>query len=285
MNTNKMFSPLVGRYRGGRNFKVKKRAKVRKEEWRRIRTNLRRVLIFFILLGIILLFFLLQAECKKFLFSSPVFKIREIEIRGISEEKANALIKKTNLEEGKNIFRFNLKEVSARLSRELPIRKVVILRHLPDKIIIEVEKRIPLAIVKWNSQIFGIDMDGVVLYQPPNFSILPEVKGILEQRPLPGVKVKDNDLKIVMEILDLFAKTLPDFRIQAIDLSQKRRIILSFDENSCLYLSSENLTNNFSRLKRVLADLSQKDIKYKYIDLRFKDIYVQPVEKKKKNER
>jgi len=260
-----------------KNFKVKKRPKVKREEWRRIKTNLRRILIFSILLGVILLFFLLRAECKKFLLSSPAFKIREIEVRGIAKEKADALIEKSNLKKGENIFCFNLKEISGALIQERSIRKVVILRHLPDKIIIEVEQRIPLAIAQWDGQIFGIDQDGVLLQEPPNFSLLPEVKGILEKRPLSRAEVESEDLKIIMEIQNLFSKTLPNFRIRSLDLAQKRKIVVFFNENSCLYLSSENLASNFSLLKRVLADLSQKDIKYEYIDLRFKDIYVKPV--------
>lgn len=257
-------------------FKVKKRPKVKREDWKKIRANLRKILIFFIFLGIIVLFFLLRAECKRFLFSFSGFKIKEIEVRGANKGRIDSLIKKANIEKGENIFNLNLNEISSQISQELLIRKAVIFRHLPDKIIIEVEERTPFIITKWKEQIFGVDQDGVILPEPFNSSSFLEVKGILEKRPFSGEKIDIIDIEMVSEIQRLFSKTLPNFRISSLDLSPKHKIILSFNE-SCLYLSTENLANNLPSLKRVLADLSQKGVEYEYIDLRFKDIYVKPV--------
>ncbi|MCK4245100.1 MAG: FtsQ-type POTRA domain-containing protein [Candidatus Omnitrophica bacterium] len=272
-------------------FKVKKRAKVKREEWRKTRANLRKILIFSIILGIIILFFLAREECKRFLFSFPGLRIREIEVRGVvSEEKADFLIKRANIKKGENIFNLNLNKLSSRLSQELLIRKVVILRHLPDSIIIEVEERKPFIVTKWNGRTLGIDREGVILPEPLDSSSFPEIKGILKKRPFLGKRIDTVDIGTITEIQELFSKTLPGFQISSLDLSQKHKIILFFDkkgiypvrdQRSCkVYLSKENLANNLSRLPRVLADLSQKGVEYEYIDLRFKDIYV-----KRKDER
>ena len=256
-------------------FKVKKRAKVREEEEREIKANLRKMLIFFILLGIVILFFFAQKECKKFLFSFPGLNLEEIEVRGTSQEKAEELIKKVNLKKGRNIFKLNLNEISHQLSQELLIRKVVILRHLPNKIVIKVEGRKPIIVTKWDKQIFAIDRDGVILPEPLNSSSFSEVKGILKKNPFLGEKINEFDLKIIIKIRDLFSKTLP---IGSLDLSQKHKIIL-FSNKNYYYLSAENLANNLSLLPTLLADLSQKGIEYEYIDLRFKDIYVKPIKR------
>jgi len=259
-------------------FKVKKRAKVREEEEREIKAKLRKMLIFSILLGIVVLFFFAQKECKKFLFSFPGLNLEEIEVRGMSPEKIDSFIKKVNLKKGRNIFEINLDETSHQLSQELLIRKVVILRHLPDKIVIKVEERKPFIITKWDKQIFGIDRDGVILPEPLNSSSFSEVKGILKKNPFLGEKINEVDLKIIIKIQNLFSKTLPHIQISSLDLSQKHKIIL-FSNKNYYYLSAENLANNLSLLPTLLADLSQKGIEYEYIDLRFKDIYVKPIKK------
>ena len=256
-----------------RRFKVRKRAKVRQEEWRKTKVNLRKILIFFISLGIIILFFLAREECKRFLFSFPGLRIREIEVRGVAKEKADALIKRANIKKGQNIFNLNLNKLSSQLSQELSVRKVVILRHLPDNIIIEVEERTPFIITKWNDQTFGIDRDGVILPEPLDSSLLLEVKGILKERPYLGERIDTVNIGMITEIQELFSKTLPHFQISSLDLSQKHKIIL-FSNEKGIYLSAENLASNLSLLPRVLADLSQKGVEYEYIDLRFKDIYV-----------
>lgn len=259
-------------------FKVKKRAKVREAEEREIKTKLRKMLIFSILLGIVILFFFAQKECKKFLFSFPGLNLEEIEVRGTSPEKIDYLIKKVNLKKGRNIFEINLDEISHQLSQELLIRKVVILRNLPNKIVIKVEERKPFIITKWDKQIFGIDRDGVILPEPYNSFSFIEVKGILKRKPLLGGKIKMKEMKTITEIQNLFSQVLPHFQISSLDLSQKRKIIL-FSNKNYYYLSAENLANNLSLLPTLLADLSQKGIEYEYIDLRFKDIYVKPIKK------
>ena len=259
-------------------FKVKKRVKVREDEERKIIVNLHKMLIFSILLGIVVLFFFAQKECKKFLFSFPGLNLEEIELRGTSPEKADYLIKKVNLKKGRNIFEINLDEISHQLSQELLIRKVIILRHLPNKIVIKVEERRPFIITKWDKQIFGIDRDGVILPEPSDFSSFPEVKGIFKKRPFLAERIDRIDVEIIIKIQNLFSETLPHFQISYLDLSQKRKIIL-FSNKNYYYLSAENLANNLSLLPTLLADLAQKGIEYEYIDLRFKDLYVKPVEK------
>ncbi len=236
------------------------------------------MLIFFIFLGIIALFFFAQKEYHKFLFSFPAFKVKEIQVRGISPEKMQALIKKTNLKKGRNIFKLNLSEISHQFSQELLVKKVVILRHLPDKIIIEVKQRTPFVITKWNEQIFGVDKDGTIIPEPPDPSSFSEVKGILEKNHFLGEKINGVDLRIITRIQDLFSKALPHLQISALDLSQKEKIIL-FSDKRKFYLSSDNPGNNLSLLPKVLADLAQKGIEYEYVDLRFKDIYVKPIKK------
>lgn len=254
-------------------FKVKKRSKIKQEEWKKVRVNLRKILIFSISFGIVILFFLAKKECAEFLFSFSGLNIREIEVRGLPQEKVDSLLKRANIKKGQNIFNLNPNKLSSRLSQELLIKKVVILRHLPDKIIIEVEERTPFIITKWRGQIFGIDRDGVILPQPLNPSSFPEVKGILEKRPSLGERAKRKDLEIVTEVQALFSKTLPNFRTSSLDLSRKHKIVL-FSNKKSIYISSENLANNLPLLATVLADLPQKGIEYEYIDLRFKDIYV-----------
>ncbi len=260
-------------------FKVKKRAKVKQEEWKRIRVNLRKILGFSIFLGIIIIFFLAREECKRFLFSFPGLEIKEIKVRGVPREKADYLIKRANIKKGQNIFNLDLNKLSSRLSQELLIRKVTISRHLPESILIEVEQRTPFIITKWNDQTFGIDSEGVILPEPLGSSSFLEVKGILKKRPFLGERIDLAKIEVITEIQDLFSKTLPHFQITSLDLSRYRKIIL-FSNKNCYYLSGEKLANNLSLLPRLLADLSQKGVEYEYIDLRFKDIYV-----KRKNER
>ncbi len=267
-----------------RKFKVKKRAKVKREEQRKTRAKLRKILIFSIIFGTIILFFFAREECKRFLFSSAGLGIKEIEVKGLPKEKADSLIKRANIKKGQNIFNLNLNKLSSQLSQELLIKKVVILRHLPDSIIIEIEERTPFIITEWSGQIFGIDRDGVILSEPLGSPSFSKVKGILKKRPFLGERIDTVDIRIITEIQDLFSKTLPHFQISSLDLSRKHKIIL-FSNESCFYISSENLANNLSRLPTVLADLSQKGVEYEYIDLRFKDIYVEPVEKEHKGKK
>lgn len=110
------------------------------------------VLSFFIFLGHQVYIHLLE---------NPSFRVRQIEVRGCQKIGREALLSLASIEGMPNLFTLRLRDVAKRLESHPWIECVVLRKVFPNKVLIEVEERKPIAILQLE-ELYYIDAKGVI---------------------------------------------------------------------------------------------------------------------------
>mgnify|MGYP006292696903 CR=1 FL=1 len=156
-------------------------------------------------------------QLGKWLFSeNPRFAIRRLTIKDEGTAVSDFVRGEKNINEGRNIFSFNIEELRREFVERAPSYKsIAITRTLPGMLTVEALPRVPLARVftGWRSSVVT-DKHGMV-FSPVGYSQhLPAIKGY-----------KDKGLRPGMQIGGMAVAAL-----QLIDVCQNPRLGLSIDE-------------------------------------------------------
>jgi len=106
-----------------------------------------------------------------FLFHSPKFDLAIREIRGLRNVPENQILMKLGAveDQSKNLIALDLDEIRRSLELIPWIRSAVVRRVLPDKLIIEVTERVPVAFARVDHATFLVDDQGVLLESDSEF--------------------------------------------------------------------------------------------------------------------
>ncbi len=225
-----------------------------------------------IIFSLIILFICLRLATR-FLIGSPIFRIKKI-----SYPKAIELSKDSYIFEliGKNLFSLNLEEVTRKMKQESPqLSGVRILMRLPDELVIEAQKRNPVAQLSLSDRYFYVDSEGII-YPPDNQQEnLPVILGVVN-RPasLRAWQVYDDiNLKFALEIIQRIAKIpyLKNLVLAKINVSNLNRTSIAFSNSIEVIIGEERLKEKLELLTIVFSRLAKELDQIKYIDLRFKE--------------
>ena len=244
--------------------------------------QLKRKLIFkkrvFCYLFLILTLFLISFYLICF---SSFFQVKEVEISG--NQKVPAQIIKNLIEEklsqrillfhSKSIFLTNLKELEKRLLSKFPqIKKVDFNRDLPNKLIVLIEERKPVAIFCQNKEYFFVDEEGIIFEEISekgswlvirNSFLSRDIKlgeEIIEKKNLTQI------LKIKSELKNL------GLGINSTEIINEQRVNASTSEGWEIYFDlQDKISQQIFNLSLVLKEKisSQERRNLEYIDLRF----------------
>ncbi len=95
------------------------------------------------------------------LLEDPCFRVREIEVEGGRKIPKETLLSLTVIEGMPNLFSVKLKEVIKRLETHPWIEQVRVRKVFPDKILIQIEERKPMAIIQLED-LYYIDAKGEI---------------------------------------------------------------------------------------------------------------------------
>ncbi|MCX5705927.1 MAG: hypothetical protein NTZ92_07725 [Candidatus Omnitrophica bacterium] len=243
------------------------------------------VLTVLILLGV----GLIAASIWNALMTSEYFKVREVIA---SEGNANAL----SYFKGKNIFSIDLEREAWAISQVNPdCRKVVLVRNLPDRIIVHFNRRKPVALIKLYKE-FVIDDEGVLLnvQGSPEEANLPMIVG-LETKIFgakAGKRYTSPELTLAQNIIGELKsnKFLKSYKIRRIDVTnlQNASFFIPFLASSAdkvqpqrgspkaidgleVKIDPDNIKNKIMMLAGIFLQSKNDIINIKYVDLRFKD--------------
>lgn len=102
-----------------------------------------------------------------FIVTSPYFKIKDIDITGTSIEEAEKMSQVLKVRKGDNIFFFRSKEVIRKLLEAHPeILNALLRRKFPDKLIIHIQYRNPIARIAFGERMVCVDEEGVIFKLP-----------------------------------------------------------------------------------------------------------------------
>lgn len=98
---------------------------------------------------------------RVFIFENPYFAVREIQVRGAEKVDGNAIAAMAGLKHGINIWRIEPAEIEKKVSKNPWVRRVLVRREFPRRVVIDVEERTPKAIVAMG-KLYYVDGDGVI---------------------------------------------------------------------------------------------------------------------------
>ncbi|MBU2545273.1 FtsQ-type POTRA domain-containing protein [Patescibacteria group bacterium] len=239
---------------------------------------------------IVLILALIGGLMHLFIFSS-VFQIKNIQIsettKSLTEEIRNIISENTG-----NIFLSDLKGISQDILEKYPqINNVNIKRKFPDKVIVQIQERQPVAVFCISSLIstlrifkpeeqgllncFHLDEEGIVFEET---SEIAEFLVIKIKNPVRGLRLgrKMIDKEYLEKILTIGLE-LKDVQILEIYPYSKNRLDIKTSESWEVYFNAkENINPQIEELNILLKEKLPPEERgsLEYIDLRFEKIYI-----------
>ena len=204
--------------------------------------------------------------------NSGIFNSDNIEIEGNKYVESEYIIKALEVNNNKNIFRYNIKDMEEILLNNKYIDKVEIKRLLPNTLKVSIiEKEIVANL--YNEEIYCyIDKEGNFIDEIDENNKDNEVITVhidYNKTDLQEIKFKNEEnKKRLLYLLEYIKEEGIYKKIDNIDMTKPNSINMSTKEDINILLNSdEELKYNISRLAMILADLQNKKQKGGEIDL------------------
>lgn len=202
--------------------------------------------------------------------SSPYFEIRETAVRGLKELTEKDILTLADIPPRQNLLAVNTDSLVQRVSANPWVKKIYVGRELPDRLVLEVRERIPVAMVKQASNFYLMDNEGFVFKKlgKTDEVDLPILTG-------PG-SVHKEKTKLLLSALDLLKTISSSGRygylgsISEVNVDDEFGLSLLTDAGLHLKLGKDDYENKLRQLDVVMGDLEKRGMKNGYIcaDLR-----------------
>jgi cell division protein FtsQ len=100
-------------------------------------------------------------SARAFVVNNPYFAVREIQVRGVEKMSGSEIVSIAGLRHGMNMWKIEPAAIEKKISKNLWVRRALVRREFPRRIVIDVEERVPKAIVALG-KLYYVDADGAV---------------------------------------------------------------------------------------------------------------------------
>ncbi|MGV8057162.1 MAG: cell division protein FtsQ/DivIB [Smithellaceae bacterium] len=221
--------------------------------------------------GAIGLLFSIAVLCLAFIYayscllSMPYFAIKEVSVRGLKELTEKDILTLAALPPQKNLLAVNTDLLVKRVSANPWVKNIYVGRELPNRLVMEVRERNPVAMVKQGSDFYFMDNEGFI------FKKLG--KGDEVDLPiLTGVNGQEKEKsKLLLSSLNLLKTIAASGRynylgaISEINIDDVFGLSLLTDSGLYLKLGTGDYENKLKQLNTVMADLEKRGMKKGYI--------------------
>ena len=229
---------------------------------------------FFTAVGLLLVAVVMTAVfiyAYNFLISRPYFEIKEISVRGLKELTEKEVLASAEIKPTQNLLAINTDAVIRRVAANQWVKNVYIGRELPNKLVLEVQERNPLVLIKQGSDFYLMDGEGFV------FKKLG--KGDEVDLPiLTGFNVQDKTKSpLFLSTLNLLKTVSGSSQyaylgtISEIHIDDVFGLSLISDAGLYLKLGMGGFESKLKKLTLVLADLEQRGMKNGYLCIDLSD--------------
>jgi len=193
------------------------------------------------------------------------FGIRETQVRGCKELTEKDILALAALKPTQNLLAVNAGMIRDRVLKSPWIKEAYIGREFPERLIIEVHERTPIALLKKDDGFYLMDEDGVVFkkLEKGDESDLPALTGCHRgERLNRRLLAKSLDLFRYLSSTKAFVSVKSVAEIHADDIFG---FSVFTDSGLCLRLGFDHYENKINRLTPVLADLEKRGVNVKYV--------------------
>ena len=210
-----------------------------------------------------------------FVFFSSFFQIRAIGISGVKKTDPKKIenLLEASLER-KNIFLVNLKKIKKGILQEFPrVDQIKIKRRLPDKISVEIEERMPVAVFCSSEQendCVLIDRQGIAFDKPEENFLLIKIIGKRENLSFGKRAVEKTYMDKILEIQKEMEQK-QGIKISSFDLSAKELVVQTLEGWQVFFDPAGDISEQIFNLSVLLKTKLPPENRHslRYIDLRF----------------
>ncbi|MBN2452810.1 MAG: cell division protein FtsQ/DivIB [Candidatus Omnitrophica bacterium] len=219
---------------------------------------------------------------RAFLNESGYFKLRSVDLKSsfLSPQASSYIsdyVLKAN--SGRNVFNIDLKYIARFIQNSYgDVKDVVVSIAPPDRLVINLKMRRPVALVK-GARFYPVDEDGVVLPAGSRVDALNDMPIII------GVNIGAGSshaaTKNLRRALDLLreigqVRQLTNIGVISISVNDPNNLIFYLKGGVEVRIGSERFKDRLELLARTLRDPRLVMDNIKYIDVRFKDVIIGP---------
>lgn len=251
------------------------------------------VLVILPLLAISISSFAIYQGIQHYLTDLSYFKVRQLNIEGIRDERYCDLMNEEIL--GVNIFKVNTVKLAEHIRRRFPtFYNVAVTRVLPSQLSIVAKERIPVGVIK-RDLYYVFDAEGVALSGLPSIDLFdfPLIVGL--ENKLPTIKVGAQYSALLLHKTLLLAKALralsPAMReslpkgvglkITKIDATDPGNLCFYLGDGIQIKVGDREFEKHLSLLPAILRSIGADLANVTYIDLRPKEPVVATKNNKK----
>lgn len=224
------------------------------------------VIVVVLLVGL----FVFGAAGRTLFSENPMFTLRKLEVRTGRVVPTDLVKEYTGLQEGMNLFTPDIGRIrSDFLEKVYGARGIEITRDLPDRMIVTVMERVPLAVIGMNGSMNGFlvtDREGVMFVMRSGTREMPVIKGFSGTAVKPGGRLRGMASAALMV---LEACSNPDLGIElvAVDIENRDFLVLTLGDSKTARLSwdkmdetsAESKQNMMKRLQNLAGTLQRRE--------------------------
>lgn len=219
------------------------------------------------------------ATTRDFVFESPYFSVREIQVRGGEKVGGTEIVAMAGLKQGMNIWKINPAAIEGKVAQHRWVRRVVVRREFPRRVVIEVEEREPEAIVALG-KLYYVDAEGVVFKEVGDgenvrFPLLTGLRPEDLTGPDRATRGRIQDAIRLSQLMSQGSLTLSEIHFDAHD----RLVLYTMAFPVALRMGSGEWEPKVERLERVLSLWKGKEETLASLDLSFRDQVVARVKR------
>ena len=211
------------------------------------------------------------ASAGRFFVDSPYFSVGEIQVRGGEKFGGNEIVTLAGLQHGMNMWRIEPATIENKIAKHPWVRRVLVRREFPRRVVIEIEERTPKAIVA-TGKLYYVDSDGVVFKEvgpgesvqfPLLTGLRPEELGTRD----PAIRRKIQDAVRLGDLMAQDSHTLSEIHFEATD----RLVLYTTAFPVALHMGWGDWEDKLRRVDRVLKLWKGHEERLAVLDASFAD--------------
>jgi cell division protein FtsQ len=253
--------------------RIRRQARIR----RRVARGLRRALWVAAVIAVAGAVVMGGALAAHWLLSSERFLVSQIEVRGASRLSAGAIVAASGLAPGVNLFRLDARAAVAGVEALPEVRRVELVRHFPDRVVLHVEERRPFTLVH-TGRLHWVDEGGLPAGAEPRAVAVPVpvISGLSPEELATAGRAPSERVASGLALIRLLLRSGGSLvsQISEIDVSRPEGPVLFTVDGVEVRLGREEWEARLPRLQGVLAQVALSGEAVSSIDLRFRDLVV-----------
>jgi cell division protein FtsQ len=214
---------------------------------------------------------LAAAALRDFVLENQYFSVREIQVRGADKVSGNEIVTIAGLRQGMSIWKVELDHIEKKIAKHPWVRRVLVRREFPSRVIIDVEERAPKAIVAVR-KLYYVDSDGAVFKEvaPGEDVKFPLLTGLRVEDVMaadPAVRRRIRDAMRLAELMAQRSHSLSEIHFDALD----RLVVYTTSYPVALHMGWGDWEEKLDRMERLLGLWKGHEERLASLDMSFRN--------------